>query len=364
MSAPMREAPMSGSEPVTEFRARTTVIGSPAGGTTRISRSTDVVELTLVAGRVVSSVRRWDRQAVDLDDAADQALRIALDRLDEVAGRAVAVQSVLVSAEGGWGAAATPAPVVRVLARVETVAGPLVLGGRGPRATDEVSRMVAAANGLRGLPAEQPGTRRCPVVLFPAVSAVLVVAARMVLASPAAARLAGRRVLPPLTLTDDPVALAGQDDNARAVGPVELVVDGRVRAPARDPDTGALLGRAAWSHDLRRLTGAGPHRVRLSGLRETPVPADRIDVLYPVEGLERYLPGGFVRVTCVARAGAGPRWCLVRLCARPLSLLRLVQGAHGPSTPLYSDHETYVPALVLPSLVRLEGSSGVSVELA
>lgn len=348
-----------GSSRQTECRSVVTVLGVPVDTRLRFSRSTEVVELTRKGGRVISSARRPAPVVPALGEAAGRALRHGVERLATVSGPDAVVQNLLTSATARWSPGTRPVPVVRSLARVATRTGPLVLGGRGEHALDEVVHTLTELAGLRPGPVE-PGTWRHEVLLRPAVTAVFVVAARMVLGSPAAGRLHGRRLPPPLTLVDEPVehATGDRDDSGSPVGPLELLTAGRVRVPA----SGTVTGRAAWVHDHQRTRLATPFRLRLTG---APAPAsreERIELLYPVEGRQRYRADGQVRITCLARLGE--RSFPVRLCARPLSLLGRAAGVCGPPTELYSDHETVVPALVLPAREHLEEADGVTIDSA
>ncbi|GAA5050227.1 hypothetical protein HNP84_004120 [Thermocatellispora tengchongensis] len=248
----------------------------------------------------------------------------------------------------------------RVLARVETPSGPMLTGVSAPSAAgaalpDLDGRLLLPPCEPPGPP--PPGWEALPLLLRPAVAAAVVAGTSLVLTSPAARSRHGRRVLPALTLTDLPTAHPepARDDAARPASAIPLVAGGVLCPPPREPATGALPGRAVWDHDLGALVPAPLARVRLSGLAAVPEPDGGFaELVWPVEGLRRYHPGGGVRLICLARVAHRPReWFAVRVRARPQALLRAVSGAAGEPVTACADADVTTPSLLLPSAREL-----------
>lgn len=354
-----------------ELRGTATVLASPAvtpGTAGPVGwdrcRSAGLVELTRTGPRVTSSRRRAAHPGGEpltgaLDAAVGGCLADLTAGLDEPAGPAVAVQSVLVTATGdSAGAPVSP----RALVRVESVAGPLVAGGSGADAAVTVLDAVAGLRRLAPRPVRPPaGWTERPLLLRPPVAAVVVTGACLALASASAVRLDGRRVLPGLTLRDEPVdhLVRGHDDAGHRADVLTLVDRGRVALPERDADTAVPLGRAQWDHDSGALVRAPLRRLALTGPPAPDGGGEPLELAWCVEGLRRYHPDGTLRMLCLARPEPGsPDWFLVSVTAPPLTLLRAVSGVTGPVTGTYSEGEVRSPGLLLPSVERLDHNEG------
>ena len=350
----------------------------------QLRTSHEVVRLTRTGARVSGSVRV-------LPSSGDPALTDRIDRAEAVA-RAVADRGPRCSGYRLQSVLVTLGAQVRVLARVESGFGPLLLGGAGPDAVGQLSAALDLAAAWLGPavtgtsagaadPAGRPldWTDR-PLLLASPVAAAVLAGVRLVLATPAAARLDGRRVLPALTLTDLPVehARGTPDDAGLTAEAWDVVRAGRVATMPPDPSTGLPAGRAVWSHDTSRLGTAGSFVLSLSAVPElaaapslSPAPgppamADAVELLTCIEGIRRYHPDGRLRLLCLARLhgpepGQGKQPFLVRLTGRPLSVLRAVTGVTGQPRPVCTDHLVSTPALLLTPARSLERSSDVRI---
>jgi hypothetical protein len=353
--------------PVASCRVTATLVATPTGGRWHTRCSTDAIELTRVAGRVTGSRRLPPSAAAPLtaerEREVDAALRLLDRRLPVISSRRL--QSVYVTAAGQ----------LRILARLESRFGPVVVGGIGSSAVmDLLAWLQAWPEPVDGPPdpgtggpgvgrPEDEGWRGRPLVFGPAVAAAVLVGVRLALASRAGSRLDGRQVLPPVTLLDAPVGPTegGTDDAGRPAGSWELVRRGRVVLPPRDPATGLQEGRAVWSHDRGRLATAGWFGLTLSGPAPQRLPSGAVELLQCVEGVRRFHPDGRMSLLCVAREGSSRPPFLVGLTGRPLTLLRAVTALAGESRASFSDHQVVTPALVLPPARSLERSPDVRI---
>ncbi|WP_146778738.1 hypothetical protein [Actinomadura craniellae] len=346
-------APASGTVAVTAYG-----LGVPLGTGRRVSRWTDAVALDRDPGGRVRASRRLGGPGGTAPPAAETADRAAgrlvgstLDALG-----AAPLQSVLATVrcrvEGPAGETAWRAHVV---ARIETAAGPVLIGS----ATGDPDALPA----LEGPPATRPGTPPAgwtdlPIVLAPPVAAMAVGAARLALASRSGRamreRMAGRRAFHDLSLHDVPVAhpSGGLDDAGAPVTTAALLDAGRLTPP------GTPSGRAVWDHDRRALGPAPVTRLELDG-PPLPVPEPAVELAWCVEGVQRYDPGGVLRLTCLARVA--DRWFPAVLRARPLRLLQAARGVAGPRTRTFSEDELESPSLLLPGArgLRERGSGAV-----
>ncbi|GAA2906204.1 hypothetical protein GCM10010517_72400 [Streptosporangium fragile] len=346
-----------------ELVIRTGGLLSPAPGGPRIGLSAEAVKLFRDGDGRVRRSRRL----------ADPPLTPAFDTVREVMGETAralgaagnaAVQSVVAEVRELPGAAWRR---TRVLARVETVAGPVLAGaetrgtpaGEGPRAA--LRDLGARLSGLPSRLADPPaGWEGLPLVLAPDVAAVVVGGTWLVLTSRgghrARERLAGRKVLPGITLSDLPSAHPPgfPDDAGRPAGEIRLVDGGVLRPREPEEATGALPGRAVWDHDRGALVPAQVCRVRVGGA-DAP-PTERFtELVWCVEGVQRYRPDGEVWLTCLARVSTRPSgWFAVRLRGRPQRLLKISGGFLGEAVPVCTDSDVTTRALLLPSARELE----------
>ncbi|MFI5945335.1 hypothetical protein ACIBCB_34545 [Streptomyces uncialis] len=259
--------------------------------------------------------------------------------------------------DGAWATAT-------VLARLETVAGPVLIGagtvGRGLTGSPPAARPPLPPLPSTDLAPEPPAHwRRRPLLLGPAVAAQLVTAAWLAFTSGGSrerlAKLAGRRVLPGLDLLDTAGDQPpdGSDDGGHPAGALAVVSGGVLRALPRDPDTGLLAGRMVWDHDTRGCAARFPASLRLTG-PEVPLPADALELTVCVEGLQRYHADGVLRLACPARTADEPdRWFMLQLRGRPLRLLQAARGLTGPPAAVHTDHTVTTAALVLPGAAAL-----------
>jgi hypothetical protein len=173
------------------------------------------------------------------------------------------------------------------------------------------------------------------------------------------AELAGRRVLPDLTIVDMPSnhPPEGVDDAGVPARPHALVAGGYLREVAHDD--GVMRGRAVWLHDRQALGPPATAKLELTG-PEHAAPADPIDVRWCVEGLQRYHADGRLRLRCLARR-AGDGWFAFELRGRPLNLLRAAVGLTGPRVRTFSDDEVTTRSLVLASADVLRERHGADI---
>jgi hypothetical protein len=338
-------------------------VATPSTHGLLVRRSIDVVGVHRIGERVSGSLR--------LPVSADHPLVGPADRLVDDTLRAITVgldrtgprlQSIVVTAGRR----------LRLLARLESPVGPLLAAGNGDDAVPELLGEINRMHSLVAEPGPAPsGWADHPLVLGPQVAAALLIGARWVLGTPAAARLDGRRVLPALTLLDVPVehTVGEMDDDGRPVSVIPLARHGRVTRLPAEPTTGLPPGRAVWQHDQGRVVQAASFGLALSGKVVDEVPGSAVELMVCVEGLRRYHPDGQMRMVCLARLGQlganqlgsgrpSPTF-LVAIKARPLSFLRAVTGLFGCSTAAGADHEVHTPAMVLASANELTRSDHV-----
>ncbi|MFI9627281.1 hypothetical protein [Streptomyces sp. NPDC052042] len=351
-----------------ETRVRASGILTPAHGAPRLTVSLDTLRFARdTAGRVTAS----RRLAGPLDQEAGKETGVLLT---EAAGRAASAVAGLQSAVAQvheW-RDADGQPVSRraeLLARVETPGGPVLLGTSGPG--DPAALVEALPWHELGAFADPLGSgappddwRERPLVLRPSPAAVLVAGTAFSLTSRAgratARRLAGRRVLPPLTLLDLPSAPSewARDDRGDPARPTPLVDAGRIcpPPPASPLGEGIPLGRAVWDHDTAAFGPPQLTRLRLTG-PNAEVSADAMELVCCVEGLQRYHGDGTVRLQCLTRTADRPgSWFRVVLRGKPIHLLRQARGLAGPPTAVHSDSEVTTRSLVLASASDMEGA--------
>ncbi|WP_018583056.1 hypothetical protein [Salinispora arenicola] len=347
-----------------ELRLRASGLLTPTPGGPRLTVSLDIVHLRrTAAGRIVDS-RRIDGSVAD-EAAKNVALLLtdATARIDTTLG---GLQSAVATIHERC-AGDDPPTIGRadLLVRVETAAGPVVLGTVGYGAP---AALVPAITGhdLAGL-AHQPDAeppddwRERPLILRPGPSAVLVAGAAFSLTSrngrQTAQRLAGRRVLPGLTIRDLPAVPTGYDlDDLGDPAEVNTLVDaGRICPPARWRD-GVPQGRAVWDHDAAACGPPPIVRLDLDGPDGT-APSNAIEVLWCVEGLQRYHGDGTIRIHCVARPVDRPdNSFVIVLHGKPIHLLRHARGLTGARTAVYGDSDVTTRSLVFASAAELEGT--------
>jgi hypothetical protein len=281
----------------------------------RISVSVDAIALSRNGTDVVSS-RRVD----PVDRSARNAAVAVLERTAHDAREAgVRLQSTVVDVVDDS---------VRVLARAETVGGPVLLGTEG--------RAALPFCELGGLPArlEPAGdVRDLPIVLRPGVAAVLIAGAVFSLTSAkgreSVRRLAGKRVLPGLSLS-----VAGRP----------LVDGGVLVAPDGEP-------HRIWDHE-RQSYVEDPLTRAVVGGPEAALPNEYVELVWCVEGLQRYHADGTVRLQCLTRTGDD--WSVRTLVGKPIRLLRHVTAVHGPLTTVFTDSVVTTQSLVLTSARTIE----------
>lgn len=353
-AAAVAPAGIAGTAPGAELRATVTAVVSPVTGVPSARYSGDLLQLIRLSGQVTSSARLPARPGMPVVER----------RYREAAAAVLATCEGLAAVEKGAGGGAfrpqsvliTAGSRLRVLTRLESGSGPVLAGGTGAAGVAGMLRVVGGLSGLPGAPAGPPrGWDRRPVVLRPPVAAVLLAGVRMVLGGAAAARLAGRRVFPDLTLVDRPAEHAenAPDDYGRPALAHTIVRSGRVLPLPAGPDPGIPSGRAVWCHEESRLVMAAPFGLALSGMPADPVPDGAVELVACAEGLRRYHPDGQLRLLCLARLADSAGAFLVSVRARPLSMLRSVAGVTGDSEQTYLEHEVNTPSLVLPSTVEL-----------
>lgn len=349
-----RAADPAGTGPDAELRATVTAVVSPVTGVPSARYSGDLLALTRVSGRVTGSARLPARQGIPVVERRyREAMSAVLEGCEGLAagerrtgGGPFRPQSMLVTAGSR----------LRVLTRLETPSGPVLAGGAGTAGVAGMLRVVAGLSGLPGTPASPPrGWDSRPLLLRPPVAAVLLAGVRLVLGSAAAGRLAGRRVLPGLTLVDLPTehAEGAPDDCGRPAQAHTIVRSGRVLPLPPGPDPGIPSGRAVWRHEESRLVMAETFGLALSGMPADSAPDGAVELAACAEGLRRYHPDGHLRLLCLARLADSAGTFLVTVRARPLSLLRSVTGLTGDPEQTYLEHEINTPSLVLPSAAEL-----------
>lgn len=351
-----------------ETRVRASGILTPTHGAPRLSVSLDTLRLERdAAGRVTGS----RRLAGPPDQEAGKETALLLT---EAAGRAASAVAGLQSAVAQvheWRDAdgLLVSRRAELLARVETPGGPVLLGTSGPG--DPAALVEALPWDEFGAFPEPFGSdappddwRERPLVLRPSPAAVLVAGTAFSLTSRAgratARRLAGRRVLPPLTLRDLPSVPpeSGRDDRGDPAQPTTLVDIGRIcpPSPASPLGEGIPLGRAVWDHDTGAFGPPQLARLQLTG-PDTEVPPDAMELVCCVEGLQRYHGDGTVRLQCLVRTADRPgSWFRVVLRGKPIHLLRQARGLAGPPTAVHSDSDVTTRSLVLASAADMEGA--------
>ncbi|GGM73507.1 hypothetical protein GCM10011609_06620 [Lentzea pudingi] len=297
------------------------------------------VEVTLLHRDERHVVRRSER----LTDAPvdDEAVSVLRGLAQSVAG--LPLQSAVSSVQRRTGPLGT-SRWSSVLARIESLAGPVLIGAGTAGEPDALlgSAAVLAARDVPLSIGRAPGTwADRMIVLRPPVAAIIVTGAAMALNSAGGRRMrerrAGRLILPRLTVTDVPL-IPGEstvDDLGEKAEAVDLIRDGRAVAPERP--------RSRWDHDSG-TTVAAPGLLRLTG-PALPVPEQALELHWCLEGLQRYHSDGTVALHCLARAGD---WFGLTLRAKPLRLLRSVLGCAGPEWTVSTDGDVSTPALVLP----------------
>jgi len=382
-----------------ETRAVVTVTAIRSCGGWQVRRSAQVLRVRWQDGRVAGSVRSagpgpCDDLTARLADAARRQLRQFDDGLtacDTPAARTVAVQSAQITAAArvlGWPAGdgwPTGRVAVGMLVRGESAVGPLLLGGAESgtqvSAAGQGTGWLAAGTGCAAAltavarvihdwrPADAGRSwQDLPLVLSPGVAAPVITGARMALASPGAAKLAGRRILHDLALLDIPDGYQpGQssppgetDDAGQPATVLHLVNRGVAAVPRRDPRTGLVAGRATWDHDAQRLTGPPHYRLSLHGAAGE-APQGAVRLRWCVEGIRRFHPDGTMRLLCIATHPVTGHCFRLRLTARPLSLLRTAAAVTDDTAVIYAGDTVATPSLVLPSATEL-GNGGIHVE--
>jgi hypothetical protein len=340
-----------GAEAGDELRATVTAVASPVAGVVSVRYSGDLLWLARTAGRVTGSTRL----------PAHQTLPLVRRRYQEAVEAVSAVRTTCegLTADGPLrpqSALVTVGTRLRVLARLETPAGPMLAGGAGTAAVADMLEVVAELSRLPGALADAPrGWDRRPLLLRPPVAAVLLAGVRLVLGGAAAGRLAGRRVLPDLTLVDRPVehAEGALDDCGTPAEAHMLVRSGRVAPLPPDTCPGVPPGRAVWCHEESRPVIAATFGLTLSGMPAVSPPDGAVELLACAEGLRRYHADGHLQMTCLARSADSASIFLVAVRARPLSMLRAVTGLAGGSANTYLEDEIDTPSLVLLSADEL-----------
>jgi hypothetical protein len=333
---------------VDELRIRAAGLLTPAPAGSRVTISIDTIGLTRDGGRAIGSTRLdpspLDNRAVD-DSAA--LLRGIAAHADKTGCRLQSVVSEIneVTTPDGrlidW--------AVTALARVETVGGPVLLGTVGALPDivlpfDELARVTEIGDA----PADFADR---PMVVHPSVAAVLVAGAAFALTSrggrQGARKLAGRRVLPPITLVR---AVDGVDDLGIRRSPEMLVDNGVMCEPGDGTEP------AVWDHDTAECRHDPIPRLGLYGT-DTAKPGNALELVWCVEGLQRYHADGTVRVQCLTRTAELPgAWFCLALSGKPVHLLRHVVGVHGPETTVFTDSNVLVPSLVFASARTVEES--------
>ncbi|MGW2022460.1 hypothetical protein [Streptomyces decoyicus] len=364
-------------EPTTGPRYAATGLLTPAPGGARSGDSLETVLLSRDTARRVCSSRRVavdDETTAAITRTVRTLLTGAQTALREVPDAPLQSAVAMVNARP-FGAARTGADAqghggavkgiwwsARVLARLETVCGPVLVGtastGGGPLKATGASPLALPVPQLpAGRPMERAprGWADRPLVLAPPVAAQLVAGAWLALTSGVARRqrerLVGRRVFPGLGLTDLPTEHpAGDlDDAGHPVAPIAVAENGMLGAVPVDPGTGLLAGRAVWHHDSGRHTAPVHTALALTGPAAGP-PQSAVELAWCVEGLQRYHADGVLRLNCLARtAERQGQWFPLQLRGKPQRLLQAVRGLTGPVHAVHTDHTVTTAALILPS---------------
>ncbi|GLZ29060.1 hypothetical protein Lesp02_12500 [Lentzea sp. NBRC 105346] len=325
----------------TELRVRAFGVLTPTGCGPRLTVSIDTVQLHRTPdGRVTRSRRLGP---MDHDDESSRLCGLVLR---EAGGLGDEVRNVVAEVHERE----YRRPTATVVARVDTIAGPVLVGAAGgpdvalPRPALPV-RLSAEPAGWRGL----------PVVLQPAVAAVIVAAAATALTTPTgretARRRAGNRLLPDLTLVDKPASW-GVDDRGHDANSLTLLDKGVLRPPG-EMIAGIPRGRAMWHHDMRAFVTEPVRRLEVQTV-ELP-PRDAIELVWCIEDSRPRMEDGELRLRCLARDPEG-KWFSTVLRGKPLLLLRHVRGGHGPARCVFGDSEVTTPALVFGPTADLEES--------
>lgn len=343
-----------------EHQLISTGLLTPTASGLRSSDSLDSVSLARDMTKRVTSSQR----VPTTDDATGEITRAVRDLLTGVRSTlgelpAAPLQSAVVLVRerrrsGGGG----PWRFARVLARLETNGGPVLVGTARAQGSGAGTSLDLPAPQLpRRLPAEESpyGWENRPLLLAPPVAAQVVVGAWLAVTSSAARErlgaLVNRRILPALTLFDLPSEHppGGLDDAGHSVDRIPVIEDGRLRDLPRDPDTGLVAGRAVWDHDAGQCVRPPLASLCLMGPGDT-APPDAMELAWCVEGLQRYHPDGVLRLACLARVADEPtRWFRLHLRGKPQRLLQAVRGLTGPAHAIHTDHTVTTAALVLPS---------------
>lgn len=282
------------------------------------------------------------------------------DTVRDLTRRTPGLQSVTASLRVRPSGPAGPSHTAgHVLSRVETPAGPVLVGAPwGSRQPD--TDTLPGEGSERGAPRDW---RDLPLVLDPPVAAVVISAVRLALVSRGGLRTrerySGRRLFPRVDLDDLPAAHpdGGVDDAGVRALTVPLIRAGALT----DPVEGALEGRAVWDHGRARLGDGGAARLDLSG-PVVPAP-DALRLTWCLEHLQRYQSDGAVHLTCAAVLGSDPgRWFALGVRAKPIALMRRVKALTGRTRRVFSDDEVSTPGLLLPPASRLNQTKGVRVE--
>lgn len=266
-----------------ETRTRASGIVTPTRGAARLTVSLDTLRLERDATGLVTGSRRV---AGSPDQDAGKETGLLLTEAAERTASAVAGLQSAVAQVHEWrdGDGLPVSRRAELLARVETPGGPVLLGTSGPGDPaglvealpwDELGALSAPF-----VPADPPEDwRERPLLLRPSAASVLVAGAAFSLTSrggrATAARLAGRRILPQLTLTDLPSAppesgpdgpgqdASGLDDRGDPALPTVLVDGGRICPPPRSPRASRSAGPCGTT------TPAGSARRRWPGSNST-----------------------------------------------------------------------------------------------
>lgn len=349
---------------MTEFVASVLAYGFPAQSGLRVSHSADKVTLVRNGnGQVINSVRTVAPLTGPVDSLVWAVRQLVGDVAATIREQPHAPgQSLLGTGLARYaGPAAAPWYRTRVIARLETVAGPVIAGtGDGQELVPEPDAFPARLDSHR-LPQSWTSL---PIVLMPQVTSILMSGARLALTSSQMRQryptVAGSRIMNNLTIVDRP-ALHDESADDDAGDPAQahtLVAGGRLCAVPFSPVTNTIAGRAVWDHDVQMLGRAATARLELTG-PELMWPADPVEIAWCVEGLQRYHRDGTVRLRCLGLMPGHPGgWHVFELRARPLGLLRLAIGVTGAARHAFSEDEVTTPSLVLPSAAELEKKNG------
>ncbi|TYR62717.1 hypothetical protein [Streptomyces parvus] len=359
-------------DPNSEQRYAATGLLAPAPRGARSGDSLDALVLTRDAAQRVCSSRRVaaeDDTAAATTRAVRALLAGAQSALGDVPAAPLQSAVAMVNARPGRPDAGTWWSA-RVLARLETVGGPVLVGtactGSSMGATGSPTLDVPVPQLPHGRPLQRAprGWADRQLIIAPPVAAQLVAGAWLALTSGAArrqrAQLAGRRVFPGLGLTDLPAEhpTGVQDDAGHPVVPVTVTKDGVLGAMTPDPRTGLLAGRSVWDHDSGRCTEPAHTVLALTGPGGER-PHEAVELAWCVEGLQRYHADGALRLNCLARtADRDAPWFPLQLRAKPQRLLQAVRALAGPAHTVHTDHTVTTAALLLPS-ARVLAEKGI-----